>query len=112
MNRKLLSVPILTAALLSSNTVLAGGAVTHSGQASVHSAQAVGHAVISGAKVVSGSAAVPLTLSGGAGNFSAAAGNELWEFADAPIGKPLPVTEQIYLIGPPPDRAMQQREVP
>ncbi len=112
MNRKLLSMAILITALLSSHTVLAGGAVTHSVQASAHSAQASGHAVVSGAKFVSGSAAVPLTLSGGTGTFSAAAGNKLWESADTPIGDPLPVTDKTYLVGPPPDRAMQQTEVP
>ena len=112
MNRKLLLTTILMTALLNSHTVLAGGAVSHSGQASAHSAQAAGHAVTSGAKFVSGSAAVPLTLSGGTGRFSAAAGNKLWETADTPIGAPLPVTDKTYLIGPPPDRAMQRPEVP
>ncbi len=112
MNLKLLAIPTLITALLTSNAALAGGAVTHSGQASVHSAQAIGHAGISGAKFVSGSAAVPLTFSGGVGTVSAAAGNELWEIADTPIGDPLPVTDKIYTIGPPPDQAIRQSEGP
>ena len=112
MIREVLSTAILMTALLNSHTVLAGGVVRHSGQASAHSAQAVGHTVISGAKFVSASAAAPLTFSGATGKFSAAAGNRLWETADTPIGDALPVTDKTYLIGPPPDRAMRQPEVP
>ncbi len=101
MLRKHLLLPILVTALLKATPVLAGGALTHSGQASKHSAQALGHTVISGAKFVSGSAAVPSGLSGSIGGVSRAANNDLWESANTPIGDPLPVTDETYQVGPP-----------
>ena len=108
MYRKRFLLPILVTALLNATPVLAGGALTHSGQASRHSAQAVGHTLVSGAKFVSGSAAVPLGLSGGIGRVSAAANSDLWEYANTPIGDPLPVTDETYQVGPPPNEAIYQ----
>jgi len=90
------------------NSVLAGAAVTHSGQASAHSVQAVGHAAVAGARFASGSVAVPLAFSGAVGKSSAAAGTALWDAANAPIGDPLPISDKTYMTGPSPDQAIQR----
>ncbi|MCP3870277.1 MAG: hypothetical protein GY703_19735 [Gammaproteobacteria bacterium] len=108
MNRNSLYLVLLITLPMGSTALLAGGAVTHSGQASAHSMQTVGHTMVSGAKFVSGSAAVPFKASGHVGKVSFAAGNDLWEAAETPVGEPLSMTDEIYQIGPSPDRAFIQ----
>ena len=104
----LIAASVLASALISASTVFAEGAVHHSGQASIHSANAVSHGLVSGAKVASGSAAVPLILIGSAGTVSGDAGRTLWEAADQPIGEPLPITEETIISAPSPDQAIRQ----
>lgn len=83
-------------------------AVLHSGQASAHSAQAVFSGLVASGQVASAVSAVPLALSATAGVVSGEAANALLDIANAPIGTPLPITEETYSsAGPPPDEALK-----
>lgn len=93
--------------LLVSQTVLAQGSVQHSGQASKHGVNAIGHSMAGGGKLISGAVAVPLTAVGSVGKVAGDAGKEMWNNATAPIGEPLPVTEDTITAGPPPAKAIQ-----
>ncbi|MEW6290398.1 MAG: hypothetical protein AB1545_11140 [Thermodesulfobacteriota bacterium] len=86
-------------------------AVLHSGQASAHSAQAVFSGLIASGQVASAVSATPLALSATAGVVSGEAAKVLMDAATAPIGTPLPVTEETYTsAGPPPDQALKVEE--
>ncbi len=64
------------------------------------------------AQAVSAIAAVPLGLSAEAGKVSGEMSDELWVAANAPVGAPLPVTEAIITVGPPPAEALRQPDRP
>lgn len=82
--------------------------VQHSGQASAHSVQAVFSGLIASGQVASAVSAVPLALSATAGVVSGEAANALLDIANAPIGTPLPITDEtVSSVGPPPDEALK-----
>jgi hypothetical protein len=83
--------------------VEAGGSVEASARALEHSMQALGYSIEAGLKLAFGAAAVPLTIVGGIGEASREAGDEFWEFANAPPSGPLPVSDEVVTAGPPPD---------
>jgi hypothetical protein len=89
--------------------VQAGGSVEASARALEHSMQALGYSIEAGLKLAFGAAAVPLTIVGGIGEASREAGNEFWEFANAPPSGPLPVSDEIVTAGPPPDAKQEQQ---
>lgn len=88
----------------------AQGSVNHSAQASEHSAQATGHVIVGGVKGVASVAAVPLVVSGAIGHSADQAGQAMADFADMPIGKPLPITEKTVTAGPAPSQALKQQQ--
>ena len=80
----------------------------HSGQAITHSLQALGDGMVAGTKLVFGVAAVPLKVIGAVGELSGQMGDSLWEAANAPVGAPLPVTDDVISVGPSPGDAMKR----
>ena len=90
--------------------VSAQSSLQHSSQAVTHSIQAIGEGMMAGAKLVSGVAAVPLQAAGAIGGLSGDMGDSLWEAANAPASGPLPVTDDVITIGPPPGEAVKQGE--
>lgn len=90
--------------------VAAQSSLQHSSQAVTHSLQALGEGMVAGAKLVSGVAAVPLKAAGAVGQLSGDMGDSLWEAANAPADGPLPVTEDVITIGPPPGEAIRRQE--
>ena len=107
MNTKFTSGVLIFMALSVFQPVFAQGSVQHSGQALEHGVNAIGHSVAGGGKLVSGAVAVPLKAVGSVGKVAGDAGDEMWDNAMAPIGEPLPVTEDTVTVGPPPAKAMQ-----
>ena len=99
----------LTALLaLSSQSAFAQGSARHFSQAVDHSVKAVGHSVVAGTKLSAGVIAVPLTVSATAGQASNQAAAELWDYAEMPIGTPLPITDETVTAGPSPDQAINR----
>jgi hypothetical protein len=84
----------------------AQSSLQHSSRALTHSLNAVGHSFIGGAKLVSAVAAVPLKASAAVGELSGEMGDAFWEAANAPVVDPLPITEDVVTIGPPPAEAL------
>lgn len=80
----------------------------HSGQAVTHSLQALGESMVAGAKLVSGVAAVPFKAIGAVGELSGQMGDSLWQAANAPVGAPLPVTDEVITAGPSPGEAIKR----
>lgn len=99
--------------LLSGQPAIAGDhaaeAVGHSGQASAHSVMSGLHALAASGKVVLNVSAVPLLASGTIGAISGQIGHELLHAAAAPIGTPLPIADDTFSAGPPPDEALKNQ---
>ena len=96
-----------TAILLSlSMPVFAGGSVQHSADSLDHSAQALAHLSAAGIKLVSGTVAIPLLMSGEIGKASGEIGEALWKEANTP----LPITQELITAGPTPAEAMANEE--
>ncbi|HEX9585662.1 MAG TPA: mechanosensitive ion channel protein MscS [Gammaproteobacteria bacterium] len=100
----------LLLAVLSPGVAVAQSSLQHSGQAVTHSLQAIGEGMVAGAKLVSGVAAVPLKAAGAVGELSSDMGDALWEAANAPAAGPLPLTDDVITIGPPPGEAIRRQE--
>lgn len=106
MRKVLFNSVLLLGLLAGSGAVSAGGSVQHVSQASAHAAASVAHAAVAGVQVSVGVAAVPLMVSGEAGELVGNVGQQLWDDAQTPIGKPLTITGETYRSAPPPDEAM------
>lgn len=88
----------------------AQSSLQHGSQALTHSLNAVGHSFIGGAQLVSGVVAVPLKASAAVGELSGEMGDAFWEAANAPVVDPLPITDNVVTIGPPPAEALKPDE--
>lgn len=88
-------------------TTAAADSLQSSGRALQHSANAVGYALAGTTQLVSGVAAVPLGFVGAVGQVSNAASDALMDAANADVGAPLPISDQIVTAGPPPSTALQ-----
>lgn len=100
---------ILTCTLFTTPALSAGGSLEHSSRALQHSVNAVGYSVTAGAQLVSGAAAIPLGFVGAVGQMSQDLSEELWDAANAPIGTPLPITDKVVTVGPPPSEAIRPK---
>ncbi|TLS65308.1 hypothetical protein FEF65_13120 [Mariprofundus erugo] len=103
-----------TMLLLSAQPAMAGdhatATATHSGQASAHSVMSGLHALAASGQVLLHVSAAPLLVSGTAGAASAHIGSELLKAAAAPIGTPLPIADDTFSAGPPPDEALKNNQ--
>lgn len=88
-------------------TEAAADSLQSSGRALQHSANAVGYALAGSGQLVSGVAAVPLGFLGAIGQVSDAASDSLMDAANADIGAPLPISDEIVTAGPPPSTVLQ-----
>lgn len=102
-----IKIPVLViACLMLSSGTAATARASESGQAMQHSAQSAAHGAVSTAQVASGAVAVPMAVSGAAGQSSGATANVLMDAAASDAGQPLPVTDEPITAGPPPDQAL------
>lgn len=85
-------------------------ALRESGQASIHASASAAHALVASGQATLAVSAVPLSIGGAVlttvGNASTAAANSMQKAASAPIGTPLPITEE-SIINTPPDQALK-----
>lgn len=110
---------LLTLSLTAFNTCQAadethaGRAVSLSGQASAATSGSAAHSIAASGQVTSAAVAVPLSASGAvmgsAGAASARAAHDSMKAATAPIGTPLPVTDEAITIMPP-NEALKTKE--
>jgi len=105
-NTKILTVAVLMT-LGTTQAAYAQGSAQHFSEAVGHSAQATGHSIVAGAKLASSAVAVPLIVIGGVGQVSQAAGEDLWDIANQPIGAPLPISDETVSVGPAPNIAIK-----
>lgn len=96
------------------DTTHAGQAVNEAGQSSAHASASAAHSIAASGQVTSGLLAVPLlsgaAVSGSVANTSAGSGNALMQAATAPIGTPLPISQETITVVPP-DVALKSRTV-
>jgi hypothetical protein len=87
------------------NDTHAARAVTYSGQASTAASGSAAHSIAASGQVTSAVSAIPLSVGGAAmisgGVVSAGAANASMKAATAPIGTPLPVTNEVITVMPP-----------
>lgn len=92
-----------------------GQAVSHAGQSSGHASASAAHSVAASGKVTSAVSAIPLSIGGAglsvAGAVSAAGARDSMRAATAPIGTPLPVTDEIITVIPP-NEALKKNSKP
>jgi len=78
------------------------GAVGNSVQASAHASASAAHAIAASGQTVFAVSAVPLSIGGAvltsAGQASTAMGNASMQAASAPIGTPLPITDETITV--------------
>ena len=100
---------LLALALLAASApAQAQSSIQASGESLHHSAEAIGLALGASAQVVSGITAIPLGLSAEVGKVSGELSEELWRAANTPLTTPLPVSEQLITVGPPPGEALRR----
>jgi hypothetical protein len=91
----------------------ATAAVKEAFQASGHASASAAHAIAATGQVTSGVVAVPFSAGGAAlgsaGAASTAAARDSMNAATAPIGTPLPVTDEAIVVVPP-DVALKKKE--
>ncbi|MEO5378040.1 MAG: hypothetical protein H7832_09710 [Magnetococcus sp. DMHC-6] len=82
-----------------------GQAVSDAVQASGHVIESVGHGVVAAGQVTSAVVSVPLSVGGAVlgsvGGASTAAAGDSLQAVTAPIGTPLPITDEVMTIQPP-----------
>lgn len=97
------------------NQTHAGRAATLSGQASAATSGSAAHAIAASGQVTSAAIAVPLAVGGSAltsaGTASTASANASMDAATAPIGTPLPITDE-SMTSIPPDQALKVNKTP
>ncbi len=101
---------VLVCSVLNASPSVAGGSAQHSGRALQHSVNAVGYSAVASAQFVSAVAAIPLGFGGTLGAISQDMSDELWEAANSPVGAPLPITDDVVTVGPPPSEAMSRKQ--
>lgn len=94
-----------TATAVASDNTHSGRAVTTAGKSSGNASASAAHSVAASGQVTSAVSAVPLSIGGvalsTAGAVSAAGARDSMRAARAPIGAPLPVTDEIITVIPP-----------
>ena len=99
-------------AFASGDDTHAGRSLNLSGQASAAGSGSAAHAIAASGQVTSAASALPLSVGGAvlgsAGAVSAHAAGESARAASAPIGKPLPITNENITIMPP-DKMLKTR---
>ena len=90
---------------LADETTVSGRMVQDSVQASAHAGASAAHGIMASGRAVSAVVAVPLSVSGAvlesAGKVSTTAARDLMRAANAPIGTPLEVTDEVITVMPP-----------
>ncbi|MFH2057372.1 MAG: hypothetical protein ABIJ59_00535 [Pseudomonadota bacterium] len=104
-------ITLIIVILISNQPSFAQG--THSGQAVKNSAQAsasvskgAAHSIAASSQVASAVIAIPFMALGASGAVSAKVGEDLWDAANKPAGRPLEITDETISAGPPPDEVI------
>lgn len=105
------SSPLLAAAALSvfavcpatfaADNTLSGQAIQQSGQASLHASASVAHAIAASGRATFAVSAIPFAIGGSVGAVSGRIAHDSMRAANAPIGTPLEITDEILTVTPP-----------
>lgn len=105
----------LSCAAWAQNETHAGRAIKDGMAASGHASASAAHSIVASGQVTSAAIAVPLSVGGAAlasgGAVSAAAARDSMKAATAPIGTPLPVTDEAITVMPP-NQALKAKDKP
>ena len=103
--------------IASAGTCFAGGtpggrALDESARASWHASAGLAHGIVASGQAVSAVAAVPFAIAGSVGGVSTEVANGLVDAATAPVGCPLPVTDETVTAGVAPNEALKSNGAP
>lgn len=91
----------------------AGHASGHAVQSGSHASASAGHSVAASGQVTSAASAIPLSIGGAAlsvgGAVSMGAAHDSARAAASPVGKPLPITDEIITVTPP-NEALKRKD--
>jgi hypothetical protein len=97
---------------LADEATVSGRIVQDSVQASAHAGASAAHGIMASGRAVSAAVAIPLSVSGAvlesAGKVSTTVARDLMRAANAPIGTPLEVTDEVITVMPP-NEALQHK---
>ena len=97
---------------LADEATVSGRIVQDSVQASAHAGASAAHGIMASGRAVSAAVAIPLSVSGAvlesAGKVSTTVARDLMRAANAPIGTPLEVTDEVIPVMPP-NEALQHK---
>ncbi len=83
-----------------------GQAITHASKSISHASSSVGHSIVASGKVGSAVIAVPFAIVGSAGEVSNKISNNLIDLSTTPFGEPLDISDESFIVGPPPSKAI------
>lgn len=101
---------LLNLTVLAADSTHAEEAVKKSAQASGNASASAAHSIAATGQITSAASAIPLKVVGSVGAVSAKAGESLSNIANAPIGTPLVITDEVITAGPPPSEAMKAKK--
>jgi len=104
----LAATPALAEEKMKSNTH-AGRAVEHGAASFSHASGSIAHSIAASGQVTSAASAIPLAISGGAGAVSGQLAHDSMKAATAPIGAPLPITDEAMTVVPP-NEALRKKD--
>ena len=86
-------------------------AIKHSSKSISHASASVGHSIVGSGQVASAVAAVPFAIVGSVGEVSKNISEDLMDIATTPIGEPLEISDESFIVGPPPSEAIEINEI-
>lgn len=102
------TLPVVLAVLFSTPAIAedhASHASGHAAQSGSHASASAGHSIAASGQVTSAASAIPLSIGGAAlsvgGAVSMGAAHDSARAAASPVGKPLPITDEIITVMPP-----------
>jgi len=102
----MISMTALVSNVSASSLNHSGQALNHAVQSGSHASGSVAHVIMSSGKVASAAAAIPLAIVGSIGEVSKQVSENLMDAAFAPIGTPLDISDESFVVGPPPNEVI------
>jgi hypothetical protein len=84
-----------------------GQAVNHAAKSGSHTSGSAAHSIMASGQVASAAAAIPFAIFGSVGEVSKHISADLMDVATRPIGKPLEISDESFIVGPPPNDAIK-----
>lgn len=88
-----------------------GQSVNHAAKSGSHASGSAAHSIMSSGQVASAVVAIPFAIVGSVGEVSKQISEDLIDVATTPIGEPLEITDESFIVGPPPNDAIKLNRI-